>query len=152
MTAHERTGWRDQEISNRHRQWGFNCPGADLDFVMVEYNFGAPVAVVEYKHHKSNLIPNPSNPTIRAIGSLYSADGQQLPLFIAKYWPESWAFRVCPYNEMARLMLMTDEWMDYTEREWVSLLYALRSQHLTNNVLSQLNDYKPPSAPRLTTV
>lgn len=34
MTAQERTGWRDEEISARHRIWGVNCPAVDLDFLM----------------------------------------------------------------------------------------------------------------------
>lgn len=50
MSAYERSGWRDMELSGRHRIWGFNCPAVDLDFLMVEYNLGIAIAVVEYKH------------------------------------------------------------------------------------------------------
>ncbi len=49
MTAGERTGWRDREISQRQRRWGFHCAAVDLDFVLVEYCVAAPVAIVEYK-------------------------------------------------------------------------------------------------------
>jgi hypothetical protein len=145
MTAHERTGWRDQEISNRHRVWGFNCPSVDLDFVMVEYNFGAPVAVVDYKHHLSSIPVGPSHPTMKALGSLYGANGEQLPFFVAYYWPETWAFRVKPFNDSAREILST-ECCDMCEREWVQLLYALRQQHLSHFVYSKLCAQLPPSS------
>ncbi len=32
----ERTGWRDEKISQRHREWGYNCPAVDLDFEVVD--------------------------------------------------------------------------------------------------------------------
>ena len=51
----ERTNWRDQELSARHRTWGFNCPAVDLDFLMVEYNIGKPVGLIEYKHFKRGV-------------------------------------------------------------------------------------------------
>ena len=54
----ERTNWRDEALSQRHRQWGWNCPGLDLDFVFLEYDKGRAVAVVEYKtktRHRSTL-------------------------------------------------------------------------------------------------
>jgi hypothetical protein len=36
----ERNGWRDLEMSLRHKLWGFHCPAVDIDFLMVEYNRG----------------------------------------------------------------------------------------------------------------
>jgi len=32
------------QLSDRHRQWGDDCPMVDLDFLMCEYNHGVPVA------------------------------------------------------------------------------------------------------------
>lgn len=144
MTAYERTGWRDKEISNRHRDWGFNCPSVDLDFVMVEYNFGAPVAIVEYKHHLSSVPAPMTHPTMKALGSLYTSTGEQIPLVIAYYWPEAWAFRVKPYNASAERIFGCSDWIDLTEREWVTVLYALRSQYLSDNVLGRLENSRPP--------
>jgi len=53
----ERTGWRDLELSKRHRQWGWDCPGIDLDFLFLEYDRGKAVAIVEYSTHvpRNNL-------------------------------------------------------------------------------------------------
>ena len=50
--APERTGWRDEKISLRHRMWGFDCPAVDVDFVMVEFDRARVVAIVEYKNPK----------------------------------------------------------------------------------------------------
>lgn len=109
MTAYERSGWRDKEISQRHRSWGFNCPAVDLDFLMVEYNLGCPVAVVEYKHHLSTET-NFKHPTYRALGQLYDERGKQLPLLVAKYWPDIWAFKHLPLNISAAEWLPSDDW------------------------------------------
>ena len=32
----ERTGWRDEEISRRHRLYGVSCPMIDIDFLVSE--------------------------------------------------------------------------------------------------------------------
>ena len=97
-TRQERTGWRDQAISARHRKWGVNCPAVDLDFLMIEYNSGKPCVLVEYKHFKAQHL-NLNHPTYRALSAL--ADSGNLPFIIAYYWPLCWAFRVLPVNEIA---------------------------------------------------
>jgi len=127
----ERTGWRDADLSRRHGAWGFNCPAVDLDFVMMEYNYGKPCALVEYKH--INAIPvNPLHPTYRALVAL--ADGYSagpLPCFVARYNPADWSFSVMPLNERA--------WEHYkhcightlTEQRFVRSLHLLRKSVLT---------------------
>jgi hypothetical protein len=138
MTSYERTDWRDQEISHRHRDWGFNCPSVDLDFLMVEYNLGKPVAIVEYKHRNAQF-PNIKHPTYRALRSL--ADSACIPFFIAFYWPEIWAFKVIPVNEIS--MELYDETKIYTEREYVESLYKIRAKSIEVNVLRRLNEEIP---------
>ena len=32
------TGRRDLRINDRHRKFGQDCPGVDLDFVLIEYD------------------------------------------------------------------------------------------------------------------
>ena len=44
----ERSGWRDEMLSQRHRDWGFNCPAIDIDFLLIEYNSAKVKALVEY--------------------------------------------------------------------------------------------------------
>ena len=137
----ERTGWRDQEISNRHRAWGFDCPAVDLDFLMVEYNLGLPVALCEYKHHQARM-PNLSHPTYRALINLGDGYKEPLPVFMAFYWPGVWAMRVYPLNDAARSVFEMAEIL--TEREFVMRLYRLRRLVLARELSDRLHDDLPP--------
>lgn len=137
----ERTGWRDERISKRHRKWGFNCPAVDLDFLMVEYNHGLPVAIVEYKHHCARM-PNTRHPTYRALRDL--ADnyaGHGLPFIVAFYWPDIWAFRVKAINESALKWFDKDAHM--TEREYVTRLYDIRELTCNEQTKNNLNTSLP---------
>ncbi len=139
----ERTHWRDEKISSRHRMWGFNCPAVDLDFLMVEYNLGKPVGVIEYKHFKAKQ-PDIKHPTYRALIEL--ADLAKLPFMIVFYWPECWAFKVYPVNRIAREQFKVGEEM--TELEYVEKLYSMRMLVVDKNVMAQLFNIKPPNAGR----
>jgi hypothetical protein len=130
VSAKERSGWRDQEISLRHRKWGFDCCATDLDFLMLEFNHGIPVALVDYKHHKK---PDPLDGmhknAIKAMSSLRDDLGQSIPFLIARYWPEpdrDWAFEALPMNDAAREWITEDDWRPMTEVRWVRGLYAMR--------------------------
>lgn len=139
----ERNGWRDEEISRRHRTWGWNCPAVDLDFVMCEYNHAKPCALVEYKHAKFTSI-DINHPTYRALAAL--ADGYRngpLPAFIAIYDPETWAFKVICMNDTAREHFGEREFRVLTEQEFVRDLYAMRKLVLTSRdaeLIGTLND------------
>jgi hypothetical protein len=140
----ERTKWRDQALSERHREWGFNCPSVDLDFLMVEYNLGVPVAIVEYKAHGA-LTPDLRHPTYRALRAL--ADGfspDPLPFLIAFYWRETWAFRVTPVNDKARTVYRDGTRL--SERRFVESLYHLRGLKIESDVLNRLHTEMPPEA------
>lgn len=141
MSANERTGWRDKELSERHRLWGFNCPMVDLDFLAVEYHIGKPVLIADYKRFTAQR-PNLNHSSYKAITLL--ADGYSegpLPFIIPFYWPDIWAFRVIPVNEEARKHFYQDEML--TEKEYVSRLYQLRSLVLTKNIIPELNNTLP---------
>ena len=141
-TRLERTGWRDQEISRRHRSWGFNCPAVDLDFLMVEYNMGLPVGLIEYKHHLAHL-PDLRHATYRALCDL--ADGYKdggLPFLVAFYWPEIWAFRVLPVNRTAQNHFAVNE--ELSEYDFVSRLYRLRRLVLTSALEKSLHHFPVP--------
>lgn len=138
----ERTGWRDQEISARHRLWGFNCPAADLDFLLVEYNVGKPVGLVEYKHYQAQM-PDMKHATYRALADL--ADGYRnvgLPFWIAFYWPECWAFRVMPVNASAKEHFRHME--DLSEFDYVVRMYQLRRMAFAHALAGQLSKMMPP--------
>lgn len=142
MTPHERTRWRDEEISLRHRDWwGRDCPMVDIDFLAVEYNHGLPVAVVEYKHYNRKALEL-EHANYRALTEL--ADRAQIPFLVATYWPECWAFSVTPVNELARSIYRKPGKM-LTEREFVQSLYYMRDieAHKYIGVLEQLHDELP---------
>ena len=138
----ERTGWRDERISARHRDWGFNCPAVDLDFLMVEYNLGKPVALVEYKHHQA-MMPNVKHPTYRALIDL--ADGYRddpLLALISFYWPEVWAFKVFPINGVAKEWFADGEGV--SEYDYVTRLYRMRRFKLAKELEGKLRTELPP--------
>ncbi len=141
MSKDERTGWRDRGISARHRLWGVDCPAADLDFLLVEYNLGRPVALVEYKHEDARM-PDLKHATYRAIRSL--ADAAALPFWIAFYSNTDWWFRVYPVNVLAQEHYASDRVM--SEREYVTSLYRLRNYLVKHELLANLSDTKPERA------
>lgn len=142
-TRLERTGWRDQEISNRHRAWGYNCPAVDLDFLVAEYHKGLPVAIIEYKHYMARQ-PVLDHPTYRALSALadnYSDGG--LPFLVAFYWPDIWAFRVIPVNDCAKKHFAQLE--EFTEYDFVARLYRLRRLTLAKALEGELRKIPIPA-------
>jgi len=146
----ERTGWRDAGISARHREWGFNCPACDLDFLMVEYNLGLPVGLIEYKHHCKSF-PDLRHATYRALAALCNGYGSTqggefirdpLPFLVARYWPDIWAFCVLPANEVALSAYRDGEYL--SEYDFVSRLYRLRRLTLARALEGKLNRVFPP--------
>jgi hypothetical protein len=140
----ETHGFRDERISRRHREYGWNCPAVDLDFCLVEYNFGKPVALVEYKHH-SAATPNLKHPTYRALRMLADkySDGA-LPFFISFYWPDIWAYRVLPVNYAA--MEHFADFETVSEREYVKRLYRMRRMTVALELLPKLKTELPEAA------
>jgi hypothetical protein len=137
----ERTGWRDEALSRRHRTWGAKCAGTDVDFLFIEYSFGVPVAIFDYKHwmklKKGGVDLNDYNNL--ALASV--ANNSKIPFSIAFYWPDIWAFLVLPVNEYARGYFSQDEML--TEREYVSRLYKMRRSVLVDNVKDKLYNALP---------
>lgn len=124
--------------------WGCNCPAVDLDFLLVEYNIGKPVALVEYKHIGA-WVPDIKHATYRALADL--ADGYRLeglPFLITFYSNEDWWFRVHPINQMARKHFSDGQIL--TEREYVTTLYRIRAFKVKDDVLAKLSDRKPAMA------
>lgn len=140
MTGHERTGWRDHDLSQRHRRWGFHSPAADIDFLLVEYSFGLPVALVDYKHHRAAPV-DLEHPTYRALRHLADR-APAVPFLIARYWPGSWAFHVIAANSQARATFGVEAFL--SEVEFVAALHDLRSLTLQANVARALNTERPP--------
>lgn len=119
----ERTGWRDAGLSARHRRWGFDCPIVDLDFLVLNYDTGKAVAVVEYKQEHA-AVQHSSHPSYQAIIGLGNDAG--LAVFAVRYAADYSWYRVTPLNAKAR------EWVpektEMIEEVWVDLLYKIRGR------------------------
>lgn len=147
MSAEERTGFRDLDLSLRHRQWGHNCPSVDIDFVLAEYDRGKTCAVVEYKHFRAERI-GIAHKSIRPYVDLCENRWEPIPLMIVRYWPDSWGFQVMPVNKIAHDIYGSMPGFDgqsvsLTERDYVSSLYQLRGRPLGHDIC-ELNTILPP--------
>ncbi len=137
MTAYERTGWRDERISLRHRLfWGCNCPAVDIDFLVAEYNVGEPVALVEYKHEATKKPLELEHPTYRALRSLCERAG--LPFMVVYYRVDPWRFLVLPVNDRAQALYRGPR--SLSEQRFVKSLYILRERVVEEHVLARLDD------------
>jgi len=133
-TSPERTGWRHEELSRRHRRlWGFDCPAVDVDWLVVEYDSYQPAALVEYKL-KGGEIPDVDDPNRRALTAL--ADRADVPLLLVEYRLDFSAWRVTPWNDAACGAVPLRCVLD--EVGYVRLLYRLRGRALPTEVEQRL--------------
>jgi len=131
----ERTGFRDQALSERHRKWGYNCPAVDIDFLLVEFDYSQPVALVEYKHERA-APQSPKHPSIIAIATL--ATHSRIPFFGVRYTDDLSSFLVVPLNPKAKEHL--SHRATATEEQWVAFLYQLRGRVIPNDVLAKIRE------------
>lgn len=131
--------------SDRHRLYGFNVPALDLDFPMIEYDRGMPVALIEAKHRNAAL--KLWHPSFKAMKVL--ADNSKIPFFITVYAPEHCAYYVISMNDCARQVPWCDKPRWFNERNYVKLLYWLRKKSCPAEILDQLNGDKLPINPVL---
>lgn len=118
----ELTGQRDLSINNRHRTYGWNCPGLDLDFPMIEYDNAKPIALIEYKKYNAPKVTI-SHPSIRALGTL--ATNSNIPAFLVHYHEDTWSFWITPINDFAKKIKISQT---LDERNFVRFQYWLRGR------------------------
>jgi len=131
----ERTGWRDLELSRRHRRWGWDLPAVDLDFLFLEYDRGKAVAIVEYKHEHA-APQNATHPTYQAMIDLGTRAG--IPVFACRYKSDFTCWNIVPLNNEAK-QWMPDGRIHMTERQWVTFLYKIRGYDLPQGIFSYEN-------------
>ena len=133
VVSQERSGWRDEWISQKHRDWGFNCPAVDIDFLVIEYDFEVPRALIEYKYITADL--NKSKSGIRALMNL--ANIAKVPFFIVIYNHSPPSFKIIPKNKYAQES-KPEKTLCLTEYEYVSFLYELRGRSIPANIYEKL--------------
>ena len=126
----ERSGWRDEALSRRHRRWGFDCPMVDLDFVGLEYDKGRATAIVECKNERA-APQYASSPSYQAMIDLGTRAG--VAVFACRYTEDFASFTAVPLNDEAKKHLPKRKEM--TEPEWVRFLYSLRGYDCPQSVI-----------------
>jgi hypothetical protein len=126
----ERTGWRDEALSLRHRVWGWDAPAVDIDFLMVEYDSTEPKAVVEYKHEFSET-QYANRPSYKAIRKL--CDRAKVAFLAVRYATDFSWWRVVPLNLKAKEFIKEDV-ITLTEKDFVNLLYDIRGRKMPNDL------------------
>ncbi len=108
----------------RHREWGFNVPAVDIDFL--EYDNKKAIALVEYKRSgdpaTSKINLNEAN--IQALIDLGSR--ASVPIFCTFYSRNLKRYRVFPLNNIAVRRAPPEGLL--TERKYVDFLYRLRGR------------------------
>ena len=131
QVAPERTGWRDQALSERHRNWGWDCPAVDLDFLLLEYDNARAVAIVEYKFESAPTQRTAHlSSSYEAIVELGTNHKRSLPVFGVRYADGFSWFIVTALNESAKRHLGELQ-KRMSEYEYVAFLYKIRGQTLS---------------------
>jgi|SRR3990167_586419 len=143
MSRRERTGWRDEALSRRHRLWGVNCPIVDIDWMVVEYENSRPKAIIDYKHHRLGSA-DLDDPNVRALAALANR-APPIPFMLVWYWENPWAFYVYPVNEAAQAIYLPNL-RSLSERRFVESIHHLRGFVAEKRVLRRLCDASPPAA------
>ena len=125
ITMRERSGWRDEAISRRHRLWGVELQATDIDWLVSEYRSESgdirPAAIVEYKKGFANS-PNLNSPQYIVIGKL--ATRADLPFFVCHYTADCSQFSVTPANGWAKKILSCTK--NFSEEDYIRLGFFLR--------------------------
>lgn len=133
----EATGWRDQALSARHRDWGADLAAVDLDLTLLEYDRARPVCLIEFKAFGAEV--DLRSPSLKALECLATAAG--IPFAVVKYQSDIWCFHVTPINEPARRSFRGG-W--HTELDLVTKLYGLRGRPVPVEIADILRTELPP--------
>lgn len=132
----ERSHWRDERLSLRHRLWGFDAPCVDVDWLVIEYDQSIPIALIDYKESSSPRIQGPLDANARAIANL--ANYAKIPAYAVRYRLnlDKYEFYPIPYNESGERKLPAKRRMN--EVEFVTWIYELRGRQPDANLLKSL--------------
>ncbi len=136
----ERTFWRDEGLSQRHRLWGYDLPAVDIDFLLIEYDRGIACALVDYKIEFSAW-PDLNSASFRAMIDIASNRFVPIPAFIVRYAADFSWYDVIGLN-LESWAWMRSKVQRMTERQWVEILYRLRGYEPPNDLWQKL---KPSS-------
>jgi len=120
------TGWRDLQLSERRRQWGYNCPSCDIDLCIVnEYDHGIVRGLIEFKRETAK---DDYERSMNCAAMLNLAARAVLPFFVIRYARDFSWYEVRPLNDLAKTFVPQNTRM--CERDFVELLYAIHGQQM----------------------
>jgi len=130
----ERTGWRDKDLSARHRRWGWDAPAIDLDLIFCEYDTGEPKALVEYKneHAAKQYASHPSYQALISLGT-----NSKIPVFAVRYADDFSWWTVTSLNDFAKEYIADRETL--SEADYVRLLYRTKGYEAPKEIIDGLN-------------
>lgn len=141
MTAHERTGWRDNALSLRHRAWGEDVPMVDVDWMVVDYDRRIPVAVIDYKRGLRWQEKASDHSNLAALAELATGYRSGIPFLIVRYDDNPWRFMIEPRNPVAKKLEPAKAYgLILSERRYVTFLYWLRGRTVPEIILPSLSD------------
>lgn len=132
----EKTGWRDQKLSQRHREWGWNTPFADVDFVCVEYDMKKVMGLFDYKRETAPWPPDEQDASLLALADL--ADRGRVPFFIVRYGRDIDWFEARCFSYQAHSAWASYHKRRMSELEWVTFLYKLRARSVPPAIAAKL--------------
>jgi hypothetical protein len=130
----ERSNWRDEEFSKRHRKYGFPLAATDIDFLLIEYTSGEVVAIIEHKNICAKL--SNSTASIKIISKF--CDKSLTPFFVVRYAKineKEFTFKVFPINKSAKEKLKKSIVMD--EYDYVEFLWKLRNLEIPSTLFDE---------------
>lgn len=111
-----------QKLSDWHRTIGYNCPAVDIDLLLLEFDKGEPVALIEYKHERAPL-QRTSHPSYKALITL--GNRAELPVFAVRYDDSLTWFRVTALNTYAQVFIPEKQKV-MTEPQYKQFLHNIR--------------------------
>lgn len=125
-------GWRDPELSARHRMWGFDLPAVDIDFLLLSYDHSKPVALIDYTTGYRDV----SHPNFEALRSL--ASSARIPAFLVYHerHKTDW-FHVKALNPEALNVLKQQQCL-LSEADYVAFLYKMTAREIPKDIAERL--------------
>jgi hypothetical protein len=132
----ERTNWRDEALSARHRLYGFDLPMTDIDFLVCEYSSGKAKAIIEYKREDAPIDFKQANAEMHpksydALKDL--ADRASIPFFVIQYKIDFTEWHIIPMNSFAELHLKST--VKVKEWEYIVLLNMIRDYKIIDGTI-----------------
>ena len=148
----ERTGWRDEGISRRHRLWGVTCKATDIDFLLLEYHLQLNLvkvdALIEYKRKKP---PRELSKTLQVTALAALGNRASIPTFVVYYSCDFKNFDVFASNNWGYVRLGEQLHASMTEESYVTFLYKLRNVAVVpQNVWEDIEQADSQQAPTIT--